>query len=425
MRQQEVKPGTTVEVEGVKYELLGSGSCLTKKLFPITNLTLCKIVAAELGLPGGFLKEASHHVGQEGCYYMDRQLWIPPAAIDTKTSAERRRELALRPTAFCRVPTEGAVEILEGDMDFPGGDFLALKVEEAAECNQKCLDIPTCTSWSWRSPRAFGNSDTCFLKRPIEAREVSPGSISGSPRPSRSAMMPYGMLYCLTVVMPLGDEQNLLKLQYKKASGIFACDLYSVYSSVEMEVVTGIYATVLQQDLNCQPGPDFHSCIFTGMFQMIWRKVTSDRQYLEYKWTVKVKPDVVFLPERLRTVLADYEANSEQAVYMNNCKFGLHGPLQVLSRAAVAVYSGMGQSCFDHADEDFMLDASADEGQFLEYCLHNVLQLTKIDNDRLLEDEHCGATDWASCSSDSVAFEPFKTTDTFGKCLQTARTASK
>jgi len=299
--------------------------------------------------------------------------------------------------------------------DYPVPDVLALRLPEVRDCNQKCLEIKTCVSWSWKISVDVNN---CYLKGTLPdatAKTTAVGVISGSPQPSRSTMRPVGQLYCFTVVMPLGDEKNLLKFQFDKGTGIFACDMYSLYSSVEMEVVTGIFAVVLKQDLVCQPGPSFHTCLFTGMLQMIWSKVVSEEQYLQYQWTVKVKPDVVFLPDRLRQALSAYDGDSARPSFINNCKFGMHGPLQVLSRGAVAIYSIQGTRCSDDSQE-LSLD-TVDEGQLMEFCLRTVLKFEKINNYRLLADEHCGIADWQSCSSDSIAFEPFKTTDTFKECL--------
>merc|ERR1719291_307212 len=114
---------------------------------------------------------------------------------------------------------------------------------------------------------------------------------------------------------------------------IFACDEYVVYSNVSMEVVPGVVTSAILGSLKVKLGGKFGTAMNTNVFLKVWAKLFSERRFSLHDWTVKVDPDAVFLPERLRSILANYEEVSE-GVYLNNCKFGLHGPVEVFSKNA-------------------------------------------------------------------------------------------
>ena len=75
----------------------------------------------------------------------------------------------------------------------------------------------------------------------------------------------------------------------------------------------------------------------TEIFFKVWDRVFQDKRYLFHEYVVKVDPDTVFLVDRLRVALA-FHHDEEGGVYFNNCKFGLHGPIEVFSQKAVDVW---------------------------------------------------------------------------------------
>ena len=54
---------------------------------------------------------------------------------------------------------------------------------------------------------------------------------------------------------------------------------------------------------------------------------------LAYACVHKVDPDAVFFASRLRSVVGKYE-EAAKGVYLNNCKFGLHGPIEAAAARA-------------------------------------------------------------------------------------------
>merc|ERR1712113_1211728 len=84
-----------------------------------------------------------------------------------------------------------------------------------------------------------------------------------------------------------------------------------------------------------------------------------------HPWTVKVDPDTVFLPGRLRTRLKALRAPERQAIYIRNCNmsFGFFGAIEVLSRSAVSKLAASIADC-----QRTMVGLSGEDGWMRE-CL--------------------------------------------------------
>merc|ERR1712013_580527 len=67
-----------------------------------------------------------------------------------------------------------------------------------------------------------------------------------------------------------------------------------------------------------------------------WEAIAKDGRWADYAWTVRIDPDTVFLPDRLKLKLSG-QAITEKGIYFTNCehvKFGFFGNLEVVSKAA-------------------------------------------------------------------------------------------
>merc|ERR1740123_459655 len=115
--------------------------------------------------------------------------------------------------------------------------------------------------------------------------------------------------------------------------------------------------------------------------------VVKDGQFESYAWIAKVDPDTVFLPTRLRSILHGNEqataALSGSGVWLNNCALGLHGPLEVLSRRAVAAYGAGAEKCESPPEEDV----------YLHQCLRS-LTIQQLNQYDLLADRNCNRKGW-------------------------------
>lgn len=102
------------------------------------------------------------------------------------------------------------------------------------------------------------------------------------------------------------------------------------------------------------------------------------------------------------------EEPEEASMYLNNCKWGLHGPLEVLSRRAVAAYvSGLPQ-CTQMRQHPW------GEDKFMDNCMSQ-LGVVRTNQYRLLSETACGEEP-APCGTADVAFHPFKSIQSYFSC---------
>jgi len=115
-------------------------------------------------------------------------------------------------------------------------------------------------------------------------------------------------------------------------------------------------------------------------------------------------------PEDCGCVCSDLACDRapEAAMYLNNCKWGLHGPIEVLSRRAVAIYvTGLPQ-CAE------LMDQPWGEDKYLDHCMQS-LGVMRVSEFHLLSETACGETP-APCGGSDVAFHPFKSIQTYFDC---------
>lgn len=233
-------------------------------------------------------------------------------------------------------------------------------------------------------------------------------------------------------MLPDSYEQQLLNLQWREGASIFSCDEYAIYSNKDVEVAPGVRPSIVDSDMKCPIGGEFHTALNREIFMIVWAKVIEEGRYALHDWTAKVDPDAVFFPNRLRTVLAGYSANrdlldQESGMYLNNCQFGLHGPIEVLSRNAVRAWGSGASRCLDHFHKLCSGPCLWGEDLFMDQCLWKVLGSTRVNERRLLTEDHCAPPDgWRSCHDiHSVSFHPFKTLGEYRECLSNSMSADE
>lgn len=230
----------------------------------------------------------------------------------------------------------------------------------------------------------------------------------------------YVSLFCFTLMMPTGYERELMSAQLVRRRGIFACDAAAVYSNETVRLFgqrtrQQLWTTKVDVDLECKLGGQFGTLMNTPIFIKLWKQVISDGAFRQHDWTAKVDADAVFLPSRLRILLIDPELSNPQVgrgLFLNNCGYGLHGPLEVVSRRALEVYSDGSASCPEPPQEDV----------YLQKCLVH-LGVQQVDRFSLLAEDHCDSKDWMQCTGQQVAFHPFKQVSAYLGCVGLAETS--
>lgn len=333
-------------------------------------------------------------------------------------------------------------------------------------------------------------------------------------------MRKYVSLFCFT--MTRADEGNtelqLIRLQLAKRFGIFDCDQQIVFSDRETWLSAGptllknhknpmlISTFAVEADLSdAKDDPRKAAWLNAGDFVKCWQQVVLDGRYRWNDYVVKVDPDTVFVPARLRDRLKEGFPNNNQAIYLKTCKTtprkcynlvkvkreygadtvikvvgastdtysvgstcdmnskagkeclaggwgngvhiitnqngkaigegncchehnevtsvdhdcaqqqfdskdpGLSGALEIVSKAAVDLYSENGHRC----KADSYLDMGEDF--FMQECF-KLLGCEGIPGQTLLQDDFCGGVP-GDCAGPEVAFHPFKTLHDHIKCM--------
>jgi len=228
-------------------------------------------------------------------------------------------------------------------------------------------------------------------------------------------------LYCWSLLQPHSYEEKLVQTQFELDTSVFACDAYMLYSNMSYEVVPGVLTSVVNSTLTCE----FHEIAWnTRIFIAAWAAVIGDGVYASFDWTIKVDCDSIFLPSRLLPLLRDHAGVG----YLNNCRYGLHGPIEVLSLQAVASLAA-DYALSENGDEPVRcmaampeaVDGRAQWGEdmFLDKCLSEVLGVDSAIDSRLMCEAHCDCPNWYWCmnGTDRVIFHPFKRSDLFRQCI--------
>jgi len=315
---------------------------------------------------------------------------------------------------------------VEQDVEFVGIPELRsfAGIPSAGICCTICQQDPKCRAWTWGPASAAAGlpSQDCTLKtlEPIQglSRTARLGLVSGQPfrKPTEDS------LFCFSLSQPDGYEMGLLALQHRVRISIFACDEYAVYSNKVVEVAPGVNTTMVNSDLKCESGGEFGTALNTDIFMTVWTKVISDGRYRYNHWTVKADPDAVFFPERLRIAVHFHSeaASQPRGAYLNNCKFGLHGPLEAFSQLAVQTWAAGSAKCVQHFDDLCSGPCLWGEDMFIDQCLEKVLLVQRVNDWNLLSEAHCDSKDWHDCRNGAIAFHPFKSEGEYKGCMANA-----
>jgi len=105
----------------------------------------------------------------------------------------------------------------------------------------------------------------------------------------------------------------------------------------------------------------------------------------------------------------------------------LHGPLEIFSRNAVRSWAKGAASCIRHFQQQCDGPCAWGEDLFIDQCLWKVLHVQRVDNWRILQEDHCDPPKgWETCDDASfTAFHPFKDAKKYFGCFENATRASK
>jgi len=298
-------------------------------------------------------------------------------------------------------------------------------------CCAMCHGVSGCKSWTWvKDALPDGCPSQCWLKGGEGTGKPKVGVVSGVPPPKpvlppvpSGVGGPGGSLWCFSLMVPTGYEKGMLQWQHARKASIFACDGYGVYSNKKLTVAPGVTTSVVDSDLKCQYGGDSGTALNAWIFIAVWEKVIQDKFYQKYDWVVKVDPDCVFFPDRLGKLLAGVEKKG----YINNCKYGMHGPIEVFSSDAIDILGKDYEASWDGKAPKMCVKKQHfgqwGEDMFLDQCLGKILEVKPRPLEpRLMCEAHCDCPAWYWCQNgtDRVSYHPFKTQEAYEVCMANA-----
>jgi len=167
--------------------------------------------------------------------------------------------------------------------------------------------------------------------------------------------------------------------------------------------------------LRVPKGGPFNVYLCAPVLKRVWLKIFSHRLYTNTQWTVKVDPDAVFFPGRLRAMLAQecMSVDCSERYWTNWAKTSMHGPIEILSYGAVAKY----EQFFDTCEAKVNCSVKGED-----WCLHDCLHLMKVPfsfSKKVLIDFTYQSVE--ICGTQQIAFHPYKTWEEYKACLREAQ----
>lgn len=234
----------------------------------------------------------------------------------------------------------------------------------------------------------------------------------------------YPSLYCISLYMPSSYERGLLKQQLDLNGGIFVCDGYDVFAAEDDELGTSkdgiLVKPVLIPKIKVGKSQD-GTAGNAKLFMAVWDAIIAGGRFRNYDWTLKVDPDAVVLPWRVREHMAPH---SGESVYVVNCnKFPdspnfpmMYGSLEIFSGPAMARYAAKSSSCGKELPW-----GPWGEDYFMTKCM-DYIGVGRIADFGVIGDDVCTG---ANCADTYTgAFHPFKDVDSWKECWTTATQAA-
>lgn len=227
-------------------------------------------------------------------------------------------------------------------------------------------------------------------------------------------------LFCFSVAQR-GSEMDIMGTQLNETAGIFECDEFMVLSDAEVDLGREVVTTKIEM-VNAGLSKDGTSAN-TATFIHAWAAVLKDGRYENHDFTVKVDPDTVLLPSRLRSSLEPFV---DQTFYVPTCDLRdqfpdshdypmMYGALEVLSKNAVKAYATDGEKCKGELPwQDW------GEDLYMGHCLDMCGVDQHVDL-ALVADSSCRDQLEGCVAPDHAAYHHFKTAESWLKCLNEAR----
>lgn len=273
----------------------------------------------------------------------------------------------------------------------------ALQRTPGTWAGEDCSRTMRCNNLGLKCFRKDSQSAYCTQPAPADwDGTVLGGDIGESAMPPAAAGQEVAgaSLFCFMAVLPGSTEEKLRDTAKSRAASIYspACDGRAAYPSFPSQFVHA---------------GSWNSFANTDSFIKVWEQLWAEGLYKKYDWTVKVDPDCVFMPDRLKWHLQNLKAPAHEKLYIKNCDvdFGFLGAIEILSKGAVDQFFESHQDC-----RRTMPGTSGEDG-WLKGCLDAI-------GARYLTDSAILKTPWDTACWDNtrVAFHPHKDPGDWAGC---------
>jgi len=237
-------------------------------------------------------------------------------------------------------------------------------------------------------------------------------------------------LFCIALVLPGTYEVDLMRMQFQNKLGIFDqnCDEWAIYSNETVSVNCGsddekYDSSLIEGSLQAHKGGKYNTSMNTEIFERFWDRVMKDPRSWKHDWIVKVDPDTMFLPGRLKEMISSKQGPFEKeepagGMYLNNCFLGMHGPIEVFTKRAMGNYFSNKKKCEtgppgEHGQEDWYLRSCFKLLDIEKVDAYNVL----MESENACKEKPSGwEPDRPPCFAPEVAFHPFKNIESMMHC---------
>lgn len=292
-------------------------------------------------------------------------------------------------------------------------DWVAKK---CSDDGKDCTDSKCCKGAAMQCYEKDSSSAFCKASCNPKALELHPWSCKElgprTPAPWKTPSM-----FCFAVMRKTGEEPGLMKGQLLKGKGIFSCEEYATFSAGKTKWILGegpkgvveVFPFVMAEVGESRDGTAGNA----ELFMHVWSAVKEHGSWYKHDWTIKVDPDAVIVPERLRMHLKVHTGSN---VYLKNCdkqngmKPMMFGSLEALTRQAMQTYFWGETRCKELEWETW------GEDLYMGKCL-DMLGVEGKEDLKLVSDGVCRGVD---CSSGAAAFHPKKDVQSWMACLAEA-----
>ena len=171
-------------------------------------------------------------------------------------------------------------------------------------------------------------------------------------------------LFCYTVARPRGLEVDLLNLQWRRSLGVFGCDGFAVFSNTSNASTNWVSTSTIRGNMDVLISPrarhgnwDFGNALNAPLFIQIWQAMDIDHLRSRYDWVIKLDPDTVFLPSRMRNLITTSICRSVRdmdrlVLTVGDTPLRVHtqpcwitGPLEAMHISAMRLFQRSLRSC--------------------------------------------------------------------------------